>query len=167
MYQADRFLELSRENLGEQVSEEIVEEIREVRRRDKLAHQLIQEKELYRHLNMKRMHLNEELKSVQHQMLNFEKEMHELQHKRSMLESEKSNLKEYRNKVLHEGGSEHIDDNQLTDHYYIVSKNHEEVMRSLDISRMRYKKLKQHLVILEEELNHGRKIIEQEDSMDS
>ncbi len=49
MYQADRFLELARENLGEQVSEEIVEEIREVRRRDKLAYRRMKERELYKH----------------------------------------------------------------------------------------------------------------------
>lgn len=38
MYQPDRFLELARENLNEQVSDNLVEEIREIRRRDKIAH---------------------------------------------------------------------------------------------------------------------------------
>lgn len=37
MYQPDRFLELARENLNEQVSDNLVEEIREMRRKDKLA----------------------------------------------------------------------------------------------------------------------------------
>ena len=43
MYQPDRFLELARENLDEQVSEELVEEIREVRRRDIIAHNIERE----------------------------------------------------------------------------------------------------------------------------
>lgn len=65
MYQADKFLELARENLNEKVSDEILEEIREVRRRDldelkrvraadsikKQQHHLILSKEKSRHLH--------------------------------------------------------------------------------------------------------------------
>lgn len=167
MYQADRFLELARENLGEQVSEEIVEEIREVRRRDKLAQRRNKEIELYRHRKMKQMHLTDELENVRHQMHSYEKEMQMLQDKRHMLESEKSSLKEYRNKMFHEGSDEHIDDNQLTDHYYHVSKNYDEVMHRLDSSRMKHQDLMQHMAVLEKQLRHGMKIIEQENAADS
>ncbi|MCF6256018.1 MAG: PIN-like domain-containing protein [Gammaproteobacteria bacterium] len=167
MYQADRFLELARENLGEQVSEEIVEEIREVRRRDKLAYRRMKERELYKHRKMKQMHLAEELDNVRHQMASYEKEMHVLQDKSHRLESEKSSLKEYRNKMFHEGGDEHFDDDQLTDHYYHVSKNYDEVMHRLDTSRMKYQELRQHMAVLEQEISHSMKNIEQENAADS
>ncbi|MDF1779915.1 MAG: PIN-like domain-containing protein [Alcanivoracaceae bacterium] len=165
MYQADRFLELARENLGEQVSEEIVEEIREVRRRDKMAHRRMKEIELYRHRKMQQMHLAEELENIRHQMANYEKEMHMLQDKRHMLEREKSSLKEYRNKIFHEDG-EYIDDNQLTDHYYHVSKSCEEVSHRLDASRMKYQELMQHMAVLEQELSRSMNNIEQENAAD-
>jgi prefoldin subunit 5 len=167
MYQADRFLELARENLGEQVSDEIVEEIREVRRRDKLAHRRMKEIELYKHQKMKQMHLVEELDNIRAQMASYENEMHMLQDKRHMLESEKSSLKEHRNKIFHEGSDAHIDDNQLTDHYYHISKNYEEVSHRLDLSRMKYQELRQHMAGLEQELGHHMKIIEQENAADS
>ncbi len=166
MYPADRFLELARENLGEQVSEEIVEEIREVRRRDKLAHRRMKEIELYKHRKVQQMQLMEELENIHHQIVNYEKEMHMLQDKRHMLENEKSSLKEYRNKILHEGSNEHIDENQLTDHYYHISKSCEEVMNRLDTSRMKYQELRQHMAVLEQELSHSMKIIEQENAAD-
>lgn len=167
MYQADRFLELAREILGEKVSEEIVEEIREVRRRDKLELRRMKEVELYQHRKMQQMQLAQDLDSVRHQMIKYEKEMHMLQDKRHMLENEKISLKEFRNKMLHEGGSEYIDDNQLTDHYYHVSKNYDEVMHRLDTSRMKYHELMQHMAVLEQKLSRSMKIIEQENSADS
>ncbi|GGF57472.1 hypothetical protein GCM10011338_07150 [Alteromonas lipolytica] len=152
MYQADRFLELARENLGEQVSEEIVEEIREVRRRDKLAQQRNKEIELYRHRKMQQMHLAEELESVRNQMYKYEKEINMLQEKRHMLENEKSSFNEYRNKMFHEGSDEHINDNQLTEHYYHVSKNYDEVMNRLESSRIKHQDLIQHMAVLEKQL---------------
>jgi len=166
MYQADRFLELARENLGEQVSEEIVEEIREVRRRDKLAHLRIKEVELNKHRKKQLNNLTEELEKVRHQMANYKNEMHMLQEQRHMLESEKSSLKEYRNKLFHEGGDEYIDDNQLTDHYYHISTNYDEVKSRLDVSQMRYQELRQHMVVLEQELSHSMKAIEHGVSVD-
>ena len=167
MYQADRFLELARENLGEQVSDEIVEEIREVRRRDKMAHRRMKEVELYRHRKMQKMHLIEELENIRHQMASYESEMHMLQDKRRMLENEKNSLKEYRNKMFHENGNEHIDDDQLTEHYYHVSKSHEEIAHRLDVSRVKYQELMQHMSVLEKELSRSMKIIEQENAADS
>lgn len=166
MYQADRFLELARENLGEHVSEEIVEEIREVRRRDKLEHRRMREVELFRRRKMQQMQLKQELDSVRHQILNYEKEMHMLQDKRHMLENEKISLKEYRNKIHLDGGGEHIDDTQLTDHYYHVSKNYEDVMQRLDVSHIKYQELRQHMAVLEQELNHNLKFFEQENAAD-
>ena len=75
MYQADRFLELARENLNEQVSDEIVEEIREVRRRDKIAYKKMKEMEFIKRRKLKVHHLMDELEQVRHQMMSYEKEM--------------------------------------------------------------------------------------------
>ncbi|MGP9498821.1 PIN-like domain-containing protein [Halomonas sp. AOP43-D1-4] len=81
MYQADRFLELARENLNEQVSDEIVEEIREVRRRDKIAYKKMKEMEFMKRRKLKVHHLMDELEQVRHQMMSYEKEMSMLQEK--------------------------------------------------------------------------------------
>ncbi|MBS98355.1 MAG: hypothetical protein CMI01_06725 [Oceanospirillaceae bacterium] len=167
MYQADRFLELARENLGEKVSEEIVEEIREVRRRDKLANRRMREIELYKQQKIQKMHLAEELESIRHQMAVHEKEIHMLQDKRHILESERSSLKEYWNKLFHDGGDTHTDENQLTDNYYHISKSYEEVSNRLEVSRMKYQELRQHMAALEAELSHRMRIIEQENAADS
>lgn len=167
MYQADRFLELAREILGEKVSEDIVEEIREVRRRDKLEHRRMIEMELYRNRKMQQMKLAQELDSVRHQMVQYEQEMRTLQDKRHMLENEKISLKEYRNKMHHDGSNEYVDDNQLTDHYYHVSKNYDDVMRRLDTSRMKCHELMQHMAALEQELSRSMQIIEQDNTADS
>ena len=167
MYQADRFLELARENLGEKVSEEIVEEIREVRRRDKIAHRRMNEIEIYKRKKMQLMNLTEELENARSQMINYEKEIHMLQDNRHRLESEKSSIKDYRNKIFQEGGNEHVDDDQLAEHYYLMSKNCDEIEHRLDTSRIKHKELRQHMAILEQEISHSMKIIEQDNSADS
>lgn len=160
MYQADRFLELARVNLGEKVSEEIVEEIREVRQRDKLALRRMKEIELYKHRKMQQMQLAQQMDSIRHQMAKYEQEMHMLQEKRHLLENERISLKEFNNKILHDTSNEYIDDSQLTDHYYHVSKNYEDVMRRLDISRMKHTELMQHMAVLDQQLSHSMKILE-------
>lgn len=161
MYQADRFLELARENLDEQVSEEIVEEIREVRRRDHLAHARMKEIELYEHRKMQQVHLADALEHIRQQVMKYESEMQLLQEKRHALEGEKSSLKEYRNKMFHDG-EEHIDDNQLTEHYYHVSKSCDEVSHRLDASRMKYKSLMSHMYAIEKKLSINMEHIEKE-----
>lgn len=167
MYQADRFLELARVNLGEKVSEEIVEEIREVRQRDKLALRRMKEIELYKHRKMQQMQLAQQMDSIRHQMAKYEQEMHMLQEKRQLLENERLSLKEFNNKIFHDSSNEYIDDSQLTDHYYHVSKNYEDVMRRLDISRMKHTELMQHMAVLDQQLSHSMKILEQESSTGS
>lgn len=167
MYQADRFLELARVNLGEKVSEEIVEEIREVRQRDKLALRRMKEIELYKHRKMQQMQLAQQMDSIRHQMAKYEQEMHMLQEKRHLLENERISLKEFNNKILHDTSNEYIDDSQLTDHYYHVSKSYEDIMRRLDISRMKHTELMQHMAVLDQQLSHSMKIFEQESSTGS
>ena len=161
MYQADRFLELARENLDEQVSEEIVEEIREVRRRDQLANIRMKEVELYEHRKMQQVHLAEELERIHQQVMKYESEIHILQEKKHILEEEKNNLKEYRNKMFHDG-EEHIGDNQLTEHYYHISKSCDEVSHRLETSRMKYKSLMQNMYAIEQKLSLNMEHIEKE-----
>jgi len=167
MYQADRFLELARENLGEPVSKEIVEEIREVRRRDKIAYHRTRDLQMRKRRMMQIEDLARELEHVRHQIVNYENEMHMLQDKRNILESEKDSLREYRNTIFHNGGNAHIDDSELTDNFYHISKNYEDVAHRLDATRMKYQDLSRHMSMLEQELARGMRIIEQENSADS
>lgn len=104
MYQADKFLELARENLNEKVSDEILEEIREVRRRDldelkrvraadsikKQQHHLILSKEKSRHLHYQLRAQEEQLKALEHKLM--------------QLEQERAHLSKYREHMIHEGG---------------------------------------------------------------
>lgn len=147
-------------SLGEKVSKEIVEEIREVRQRDKLALRRMKEIELYKHRKMQQMQLAQQMDSIRHQMAKYEQEMHMLQEKRHLLENERLSLKEFNNKIFHDSSNEYIDDSQLTDHYYHLSKNYEDVMRRLDISRMKHTELMQHMAVLDQQLSHSMKILE-------
>ena len=164
MYQADRFLELAREILGERVSEEIVEEIREVRRRDRLEHRRMKEIEFSRH---KKMQLVQELESARHQMVTYEQELLILEEKRHLLENEKTSLKEFRNKMLREGSNEYVNVNYSANQFYHISKNLDDVLHRLHESQIKYHELRQYMAALEKELSLSIKIIEQEDSADS
>ena len=164
MYQADRFLELAREILGERVSEEIVEEIREVRRRDRLEHRRMKEIEFSRH---KKMQLVQELESARHQMVTYEQELLILEEKRHLLENEKASLKEFRNKMLREGSNEYVNDNYSANQFYHISKNLDDALHRLHESQIKYHELRQYMAALEKELSLSIKIIEQEDSADS
>ena len=164
MYQADRFLELAREILGERVSEEIVEEIREVRRRDRLEHRRMKEIEFSRH---KKMQLVQELESARHQMVTYEQELLILEEKRHLLENEKASLKEFRNKMLREGSNEYVNVNYSANQFYHISKNLDDVLHRLHESQIKYHELRQYMAALEKELSLSIKIIEQEDSADS
>ncbi len=166
MYQADRFLELARENLNEQVSDEIVEEIREVRRRDKIAYKKMKEMEFIKRRKVKVHHLMDELEQTRHQMMSYEKEMSMLQEKRHMLENERNSLREHRNHILHDGDRE-VDSDRLMQHYESVSEDYAQIKQHLDHSKSKYNDMSRHMMSLEQELAHSMKIIEQENAVDS
>jgi predicted nucleic acid-binding protein len=166
MYQADRFLELARENLNEQVSDEIVEEIREVRRRDKIAYKKIKQMEFIKSRKLKVHHLMDELEQARHQMMSYEKEMSMLQDRRHMLEDERNNLREHRNHMLHDGDRE-VDSDRLMKHYESVSEDYAQIKQHLVHSKDKYKDMSRHMMSLEQELAHSMKIIEQENAADS
>lgn len=166
MYQADRFLELARENLNEEVSEEIVEEIREVRRRDKLAYKKMKEMEFVKRRKLKVHDLKDELEQTRHQMMAYKNEMDILQEKRHMLENERNKLREHRNHMFH-GGDREIDGDILTKHNELVSEEYVQNKQHLEHLRSKYSEKSQRMMILEQELVHGMKIIEQENAADS
>lgn len=140
MYQADRFLELARENLGEQVSDEIVEEIREVRRLDKLAHRKLRDSELddvksiqLMQLEQVMAHLNEQTRACQH-------ELSELSHLRIQLENERSMLKDYWKNTINDSNP---DDAQLLEFHSIAAKNREEIEQRITATQLKLHQLTQ------------------------
>jgi hypothetical protein len=165
MYQADRFLELARENLGEQVSTEIVEEIREVRRRDKMAFRKKQEFESISRHKAKINHMMQELDHTRHQMMSHESEMVSLQEKRHMLEAERLEIRRHRENYIE--GDREMDMEPIMRHYSDINENYHLVRSKLEESKARYQELKQRTMQLEHELAQRMKYIEQENAADS
>ncbi|MBB1478175.1 MULTISPECIES: PIN domain-containing protein [unclassified Pseudoalteromonas] len=165
MYQADRFLELARENLGEQVSPEIVEEIREVRRRDRMAFRKKQEYELLNRQKSKINHMMQELEHTRHQMMKHESEMSSLQEKRHMLDAERMELRKYRESYSED--DREIDMEPFMRHYSDINENYHSVRSRLEESKGRYEELQHRTMQLEHELARHMKYIEQENAADS
>jgi hypothetical protein len=165
MYQADRFLELARENLGEQVSPEIVEEIREVRRRDKMA---FRKKQEFDSINLSKSRINnmmQELDHARHQLMAYENEMSSLQEKRHMLEAERLEIRKYREDSAE--GDREIDMEPVMRHYSDINENYHMVRSKLEESKERYRELQHRTMQLEHELAQRVKYIEQENAADS
>ncbi|MDZ7696045.1 MAG: PIN-like domain-containing protein [Deltaproteobacteria bacterium] len=165
MYQADRFLELARENLGEQVSPEIVEEIREVRRRDKMAFRKRQKYELLNRQKAKINHMMEELEHTRHQMIKHESEMESLQEKRHILEDERMELRKYRENYSEDDRD--MDMEPFMRHYSDITESFHLVRSRLEESKERYQELQRRKMQLEHELARHMKYIEQENAADS
>lgn len=166
MYQADHFLELARENLDEHVSEEIVEEIREVRRRDKLAHKRMKEMEHLRRREIEIDQLFKELDHSKHRMIAHEEERHILQQRMYELESLRNEMRNYKDYLTIED-IENPDFEPIMNSYAAISEEYAQVRHSLERSSMKYKELKMHMMELEKEVAHRMKIIEQENASDS
>jgi hypothetical protein len=165
MYQADRFLELARENLGEQVSPEIVEEIREVRRRDKMAFRKKQEFDSINRKKAEINHMMQELDHTRHQLMAYESEMVSLHEKRHMLEAERLEIRKYRDNFT-ESDLE-IDMEPIMRHFSDINENYRLVRTKLEESIDRYRELQHRTVMLERELAQRIKYIEQENAVDS
>jgi prefoldin subunit 5 len=169
MYQADRFLELAREYLGEQVSPEIVEEIREVRRRDKIAFLKKQEFDSINRKKVKINHMMQELDHTRHQLMAYESEIVSLQEKRHMLETERLEIRKYRenfNDAEREMDMD-MDMEPIMRHYSDINENYHMVRSKLEESKDRYKELQHRTMQLEHELAQRMKYIEQENAADS
>jgi prefoldin subunit 5 len=165
MYQADRFLELARKNLGEQVSPEIVEEIREVRRRDKMAFIKKQEFDSINRKKVKINHMMQELDHTRHQLIAYESEMASLQEKRHMLETERLEIRKYRENF--NDADREMDMEPIMRHYSDINENYHMVRSKLEESKDRYKELQHRTMQLEHELAQRMKYIEQENAADS
>jgi len=166
MYQADRFLELARENLDEQVSDEIVEEIREVRRRDKLAQRRIREMEYLKRRKSEMSHLFQELERSKSRMMAYKEERHMLQGRMQELESVRSDMRRHQENLQREG-VDNPEFEPFMDHYAALSEEYSKVRKSLENSSMRYKEMQIHMMELEKEVAHRMKVIEQDNSADS
>lgn len=166
MYQADRFLELARENLDEQVSDEIVEEIREVRRRDKLAYRRMKEME---HLNRRKVemnHLFKELERSKHRMMMYEKERRILQHRMHELEAMRNDMRHQQEHLLRED-IEGAEFEPFVNNYSALSEEYAQLSKSLEMSSIKYNEMQIQMMELEKEVAHRMKIIEQENPADS
>ena len=166
MYQADRFLELARENLDEQVSDEIVEEIREVRRRDKLAQKRITEMELIKRRKNEMSHLFQELERSKSRVMAYEEERRMLQQRMKELESVGSDMRHHQEHLMREG-LDNPDLEPFMDHYTALSEEYSKVRSNLDDSSMRCKEIQLHMMELEKEVAHRMNIIELDNQVGS
>ncbi|AFY29071.1 PIN-like domain-containing protein [Cyanobium gracile] len=166
MYQADRFLELARENLGEQVSDEVVEEIREVKRRDKLAHKRMREIEYLKRRKIEMSRLFEELDRSKHVMMTYEEERHMLQQRLHELESARNDMRQHKNYLLRED-MDNPEYEHMMKRYVGLSEEYAQVRHSLDISSRKQQDMQMKILELETEVFHRMNIIEQEKSADS
>lgn len=157
MYQADRFLELARENLGEKVSDEIVEEIREVRRLDKLANKRLHETELSEVKNSQLIQLRQMMAHIQAQTLHCQHELSELQHQRTLLDNEKSTIKDYWKQAVNE---DNVDDSQLSEYYSIAAKNRDEIEQRISAIQAQYFTLMQQKAQLQNNLAYYQQLTE-------
>lgn len=160
MYQADRFLELARENLGEQVSEEIVEEIREVRRREIMARNMFKEHE-YLDKNRSQLHyLQQETEKYHQQMMMFTSELNMLQQEKSVLERQRVDFKD--NKHQHLSDGKEFDDDSFMKRYSELTEGYHKVRSKLDLVEIRYREMQSHRMEIERELKQRQKLIDQE-----
>lgn len=167
MYQADRFLELARENLDEHVSDAIVEEIREVRRREKLAYRRMREMELVKRLKTEMNHLFEELESSKSHMVAYDKKRHMLQQRMNDLEVSRSELRHHKELLNREDRNDDEMDDAFTNHYSALSEEYAQVRDDYEMSSMKYQEMQHRVMGLEKEVSHRMKLIEQEDAADS
>ena len=166
MYQADRFLELARENLNEQVSEEVVAEIREVKRRDKIAYKRMKEIEF---LNRRKHEMNslfKELDHSKHRMMAYEEERHMLQQRMHELESMRNEMRHHKEHLLRED-IDNPDYEPVMRRYAALSEEYVQVRQSLENSSMRHQEMQMQMMELEKEVAHRMKIIEQKNAADS
>ncbi len=148
MYKADSFLELARDNLNEEVSREIVEEIREVRRRDIMANRKNKEFESANIHKIKINNIEQELQSAYHEMMLLQKN-----HK--ALETEKLKIKEYRDSLFlndHKVDGRQIDKDLFMNHDSDFSNHYHLIQSQLEDSEVRLKKLNEKRNQLEHEI---------------
>ena len=166
MYQADRFLELARENIDEAVSNEIVEEIREVRRRDRIADRKNLEME-YRHKHRSEIEkLLSESEHLKHKIMSIEQERYMLKDRIDSIQKQRHDVSVHR-EALSKHSDHGTDVVSLMRHISMLDSEQDQLNKELEVSSSRYSEMRHRLMALEHELAHQMKIIEQENAADS
>lgn len=161
MYQADRFLELARENLDEQVSEEVVEEIREVKRRDKIAYKNMMELEYLEKRNLELNHSLYELNHAKNRMNIYDQEHHMLLDRIHELDSIRNEMRHHQEHLSREDINNPEYD-QMMKRYATVSEDYDQVRNRLEILSMKRQEMTMEMLELEKEVDRRMKIMEQE-----
>jgi hypothetical protein len=151
MYQADRFLELARENLDEKVSDEVVEEIREVKRRDSIVHNRMREREDILRLTQKTSHLFQELEHRRHRMSVHEKDHHMLHQRMRELKLIRDDVRDHKEQLFRED-IDHPEHDQIMEKYGVITEEYTEVKHRLEHSSMKKNKMEMELMQLEKEV---------------
>jgi len=150
MYQADRFLELARENLNQEVSEEIVKEIKEVRRRDYIAYKKnIERQKAYkysRHFNS----IMKEIDNLKAHLMQLSEEKDLLLRKQVSLGEEREQLQKHREFLLSDSNRA-VELEPVMKHYYNVSDEHQRIQKEMKLLNSRSDELQQKIKYLENE----------------
>lgn len=161
MYQADRFLELARENLDEQVSDDVVEEVREVKRRDKLAKK--RSKDFASRRTIEIGNIFEEIDYSKRRLAAYEEE-------RQMLQQHMMRLESARNEMRHRKDSQLVDDldnpelDLTTSRLADLSTEYTQVRRILENLSIKQHEMQLHMAKLEKEAVYRMRMVEQEES---
>lgn len=163
MYQADRFLELARENLDEQVSEEVVAEIREVKRRDKIAN--LRKIEL-KNLDNRKNELSALVKQLENYKLmvsSGEEKRHKLMKRMHDLGPMLNDMQAYQEHLRREE-PDNPEYDSVTSRYSELSEEYAHLRQSIESSMNRNLEIQTQIVELEKEITHRMNTIDEEDS---
>lgn len=154
MYQADRFLELARENLNEDVSEEIVKEIREVRRRDKIANK----KNIDRQRALNNSHhfnsLMKEAEAARSRLMQLSEERKLLQMKQISLGEEREQIQNHREGLMTDSNRA-VEIEPLMRHFYKISDEYELVQKEMHMLSAHSEEIRQKIKWLENEASQS------------
>ena len=166
MYQADRFLELARDYLNQKVSPEIVEEIREVRRRERLANKRLFEYEKEKKRNFKIDALRSDINRIQEEIAILEHEQKFSHEKLSALKHHLNKLRHNR-ELFHDENISEEEKFKLFENYLSIQNEYEYLMKEQEMLVAKDDETKHRLMMLESELARRIRHIEQENAADS
>lgn len=166
MYKADRFLELASENLDEQVSNEIVEEIREVRKRDRLTQERMREIKYTKMRENELSSLVQELEHSQIRVMKYGEECRRLKQRMVELESMRDDMRYIQENSTREG-IKNTEFDLFMDNYSALGEKYSKVRKELEKSSMMYSEMQAHMTALKKDIAHRMAIIEQGKSLDS
>ena len=150
MYQADRFLELARSHLDEQVSDELIEEIKAVQKMESQEAPNGENKNVATDtLSLKNQKNN--LLNIDSLMMQHEREEDQLLVERNRLENQKRELQEKLLKSCSESYENKFDDEFLRSQLESKNKSLLELNSKLTTSRFKYQELQREKIRIESE----------------